>query len=124
MWLCSGGPSTGEGLVCTYSHARSLPGTDLAMPLSVKKFVTHATCYDSLGLQEQESYLIMGQTSDLWKVRSECVGDSWCPRESGLDAPPYPCQPSVPLFLLGLSAGGLGCQGHPEWRCRLCTAQL
>uniref|UniRef100_A0A8D2JPN4 Complement C3 n=1 Tax=Sciurus vulgaris TaxID=55149 RepID=A0A8D2JPN4_SCIVU len=46
-------------------------GTDPAMTLSTKKFVTHASCHDSLGLQEQESYLIMGQTSDLWRVKSE-----------------------------------------------------
>uniref|UniRef100_A0A8C9AIU8 Complement C3 n=1 Tax=Prolemur simus TaxID=1328070 RepID=A0A8C9AIU8_PROSS len=46
-------------------------GTDLAVPLTTKKFVSHATCHDSLGLQEQESYLIMGQTSDLWRVKSD-----------------------------------------------------
>ncbi|XP_036097111.1 complement C3-like [Molossus molossus] len=47
-------------------------GTDTAaMPLTMKKFVTHATCHDSLELQEQETYLIMGQTSDLWKVKSD-----------------------------------------------------
>ncbi|XP_029074457.1 complement C3-like isoform X5 [Monodon monoceros] len=46
-------------------------GTDSAKPLTMKKFVTHATCHDSLGLQEHETYLIMGQTSDLWRVKSE-----------------------------------------------------
>ncbi|XP_065729902.1 complement C3-like [Phocoena phocoena] len=46
-------------------------GTDSVKPLTMKKFVTHATCHDSLGLQEHETYLIMGQTSDLWKVKSE-----------------------------------------------------
>uniref|UniRef100_A0A8C0ZZL4 Complement C3 n=1 Tax=Castor canadensis TaxID=51338 RepID=A0A8C0ZZL4_CASCN len=45
-------------------------GTDAVVPLTMKKFVSHATCYDSLGLKEQESYLIMGQTSDLWKVET------------------------------------------------------
>ena len=44
------------------------------MPNTMKKFVIHATCIDSLDLQEQESYLIMGQASDLWRVKLECVG--------------------------------------------------
>ncbi|XP_012496951.1 PREDICTED: complement C3 isoform X2 [Propithecus coquereli] len=48
-------------------------GTDPAVPLTMKKFVSHATCHDSLGLQEQESYLIMGQTSDLWRVKSDYI---------------------------------------------------
>ncbi|XP_062034549.1 complement C3-like [Lepus europaeus] len=46
-------------------------GTDPVIPNTMKKFVSHATCHDSLDLQEQESYLVMGQTSDLWKVRSD-----------------------------------------------------
>ncbi|KAM9242670.1 complement C3-like [Dugong dugon] len=46
-------------------------GTDFAKPLTMKKFVSHATCQDSLGLQEQQAYLIMGQTTDLWRVRSD-----------------------------------------------------
>ncbi|XP_045146330.1 complement C3-like isoform X2 [Echinops telfairi] len=46
-------------------------GTDLAAPLAMKKFVSHATCHDSLGLQEREAYLIMGRSSDLWRIRSE-----------------------------------------------------
>ncbi|XP_037674473.1 complement C3-like isoform X2 [Choloepus didactylus] len=46
-------------------------GTDPATPLTVKKFISHATCHDSLGLQEQETYLIMGQRGDLWRVRSD-----------------------------------------------------
>lgn len=47
-------------------------GTDIAaMPLTMKKFVTHATCHDSLELQEQETYLIMGHTSDLWRIKSD-----------------------------------------------------
>ncbi|KAI4583850.1 hypothetical protein MJG53_007129 [Ovis ammon polii x Ovis aries] len=48
-------------------------GTDSARPLTVKKFVTHTTCRDSLGLQEHETYLIMGQISDLWRVKSEYI---------------------------------------------------
>ncbi|XP_061008141.1 complement C3-like [Dama dama] len=48
-------------------------GTDSARPLTVKKFVTHTTCQDSLGLQEHETYLIMGQISDLWRVKSEYI---------------------------------------------------
>ncbi|DAA27965.1 TPA: hemolytic complement-like [Bos taurus] len=48
-------------------------GTDSAKPLAVKKFVTHTTCQDSLGLQEHETYLIMGQISDLWRVKSEYI---------------------------------------------------
>ncbi|KAB1259524.1 Complement C3 [Camelus dromedarius] len=46
-------------------------GTDSSIPFNRKKFISHATCYDSLGLQEHETYLIMGQTSDLWRVKSE-----------------------------------------------------
>ncbi|KAB0400193.1 hypothetical protein E2I00_009480 [Balaenoptera physalus] len=65
-------------------------GTDSAKPLTMKKFVTHTTCHDSLGLQEHEIYLIMGQTSDLWRVKSECVGGSCCPGDSGLGPLPYP----------------------------------
>ncbi|XP_071069763.1 complement C3-like [Dasypus novemcinctus] len=48
-------------------------GTDPATPLTSKKFVSHATCHDSLALQEQEAYLIMGQTTDLWRVRSDYI---------------------------------------------------
>lgn len=48
-------------------------GTDAVMPNTMKKFFIHATCLDSLDLQEQESYLIMGQTSDLWRVRSDYI---------------------------------------------------
>lgn len=74
------GPTPG---VPTWGQARPMqantrwlsspPGTDSARPLTVKKFVTHTTCRDSLGLQEHETYLIMGQISDLWRVKSECV---------------------------------------------------
>ncbi|XP_054317633.1 complement C3-like isoform X1 [Pongo pygmaeus] len=46
-------------------------GTDPAKPLAMKKFVSHATCRDSLGLQEQELYLIVGETSDLWRIKSD-----------------------------------------------------
>uniref|UniRef100_A0A8C3YFJ7 Complement C3 n=1 Tax=Catagonus wagneri TaxID=51154 RepID=A0A8C3YFJ7_9CETA len=46
-------------------------GTDSVKSLTMKKFVSHTTCYDSLGLEENETYLIMGQTSDLWRVKSE-----------------------------------------------------
>lgn len=46
-------------------------GTDSVTPLTMKKFISHATCHDSLELQEQEAYLIMGQISDLWKVKSD-----------------------------------------------------
>uniref|UniRef100_A0A8C0P4C6 Complement C3 n=1 Tax=Canis lupus familiaris TaxID=9615 RepID=A0A8C0P4C6_CANLF len=48
-------------------------GTDPAVPLTMKKFISHATCHDSLGLQEQETYLIMGHTSDLWRLKSEYI---------------------------------------------------
>lgn len=66
---CGGGPD-----LHTLPHwVSSPPGSDAVMPNAMKKFVIHATCLDSLDLQEQESYLIMGQTSDLWRVKSECV---------------------------------------------------
>uniref|UniRef100_A0A452VMF1 Complement C3-like n=1 Tax=Ursus maritimus TaxID=29073 RepID=A0A452VMF1_URSMA len=48
-------------------------GTDSAVSLTMKKFVSHATCHDSLGLQEQETYLIMGHTLDLWRVKSDYI---------------------------------------------------
>ncbi|XP_027290592.2 shiftless antiviral inhibitor of ribosomal frameshifting protein isoform X1 [Cricetulus griseus] len=38
-------------------------GTDPVMSHHKKKFVTHTTCQGSLGLQEQASYLTMGQSS-------------------------------------------------------------
>ncbi|XP_054417986.1 complement C3-like [Pteronotus mesoamericanus] len=43
-------------------------GTDAVLRSAMKKFVIHATCLNSLDLQEEESYLIMGHTSDLWRV--------------------------------------------------------
>ncbi|XP_004688804.1 PREDICTED: A.superbus venom factor 2-like [Condylura cristata] len=46
-------------------------GTDSALPLTRKKFVSHTNCYDALGLQEQETYLIMGQASSLWRIKSD-----------------------------------------------------
>ncbi|XP_019657450.2 complement C3 [Ailuropoda melanoleuca] len=48
-------------------------GTDSAVSLTTKQFVSHATCHDSLGLQEQETYLIMGHTLDLWRVKSDYI---------------------------------------------------
>ncbi|KAM5233005.1 complement C3-like isoform 1-T1 [Hipposideros larvatus] len=48
-------------------------GTDSVTPFTMKKFVSHATCQDSLELQEQETYLIMGQASDLWRVKSDYI---------------------------------------------------
>lgn len=73
--------------------ASSSPGTDSVTPLTMKKFVSHATCHDSLELQEQETYLIMGQISDLWRVKSEYVGASRCPWGLGPGLPSLP-QPS------------------------------
>lgn len=88
----------------------SPPGTDSARPLTVKKFVTHTTCQDSLGLQEHETYLIMGQISDLWRVKSECVAGR-APATLGTQAwaPfPTPGQSLVSKFLLHLSTAVLG----------------
>ncbi|XP_044111335.1 complement C3-like [Neovison vison] len=48
-------------------------GTDSAVSLTRKKFISHATCHNSLGLQEQETYLIMGHALDLWKVKSAYI---------------------------------------------------
>ncbi|XP_066128810.1 complement C3-like [Saccopteryx bilineata] len=48
-------------------------GTDAAIQLTMKKFITHTTCHNSLELQEKETYLIMGQASDLWRVTSDYV---------------------------------------------------
>ncbi|XP_054317635.1 complement C3-like isoform X3 [Pongo pygmaeus] len=56
-------------LVTIYDYYE--PCTDPAKPLAMKKFVSHATCRDSLGLQEQELYLIVGETSDLWRIKSD-----------------------------------------------------
>lgn len=58
----------------------------------MKKFITHASCHDSLKLQKQESYLIMGRTSDLWRVKSAYVGAS-CARGTQPGPPPL-LQPS------------------------------
>lgn len=102
----------------------SPPGTDSAMPLTMKKFISHATCHNSLELQEQETYLIMGQTSDLWRVKSECVGASCCPGDAGLGplASPGPAL-GVRISTAPISRS-VGFQGCPEWRCRLvhCTS--
>lgn len=89
------GPSREEGQTRAGSHTGSPPGTDSATPLTMKKFISHATCHDSLALQEQETYLIMGQTSDLWRVKSEYVGASCCPWNSDLDPLPYPTSQSL-----------------------------
>lgn len=97
------------------------------MSLTRKKFISHATCHNSLGLQEQETYLIMGHALDLWKVKSACVG---APAVPGLrrGAPlPYPSPvPSVNNSYQHLSpiSRSLRFQGCPEGRCRLRTAQL
>ncbi|XP_037360259.1 complement C3-like [Talpa occidentalis] len=48
-------------------------GTDSAPPLTRKKFVAHTSCHDSLGLQKQETYLIMGHTSSLWRIKSDYI---------------------------------------------------
>lgn len=68
------GPNGGRARLCKLTHWVSSPGTDSVKSLTMKKFVSHTTCHDSLGLEENETYLIMGQTSDLWRVKSECVG--------------------------------------------------
>lgn len=126
MWVPTlGGQLRGGPGVCELTHWASSPGTDTAaMPLTMKKFVTHATCHDSLELQEQETYLIMGQTSDLWRVKSECVGASCCPGDSGLGPLPYHSPvPSVKISTASVSRS-LGSESCTEQRCRLCTAQL
>lgn len=66
----------------------------------MKKFVSHATCHDSLELQEQETYLIMGHTLDLWRVKSECVG---APAVPGLRRGPLPHRSPVPGVTVPIS---------------------
>lgn len=87
------------------------------MPLDMKKFVTHATCHDSLELREQESYLIMGRASDLWRVKSEYVGAPCAlgtqPERRPLLQPSPWCQ-----NLCCICQRSLGCESHTEWRCR------
>lgn len=117
---CGGGPG-----VCPLTHwVFSPPGTDSATPLTKKKFISHATCHDSLELQEQETYLIMGQTSDLWRVKSECVGASCCPRDAGLGPLTSLAQPLVSESLLHLSAGVLGFKAALNGGAGLYTAQV
>ncbi|XP_039369971.1 complement C3-like [Mauremys reevesii] len=41
-------------------------GTDAEASGKVRRFVSHATCAATLGLREQEKYLVMGRTRDLW----------------------------------------------------------
>ncbi|XP_045347005.1 complement C3-like [Leopardus geoffroyi] len=59
-----------KSVVCPTGQKRQ--GTDSALALARRKFVSHATCHDSLGLQERETY-IMGHTSDLWRVQSHYI---------------------------------------------------
>lgn len=82
-------------------------GTDPATPLTMKKFVSHTTCHDSLELHEQEAYLVMGQTSDLWRVKSECVGDSCCPGAQAQAPFPNPARSLMSKVLLHVLAGVL-----------------
>lgn len=83
----------------------------------MKKFITHATCYDSLELQEQETYLIMGRPSDLWRVKSEYVGAS-CALGTQPGPPPL-LQPSLWCQnLYCICQRSLGFESHTEWRCR------
>ncbi|XP_043822964.1 venom factor-like isoform X2 [Dromiciops gliroides] len=46
-------------------------GTDTGVLNKSKKFVSHIMCFHALGLKANETYLIMGQSSDLWKTRDE-----------------------------------------------------
>lgn len=48
-------------------------GSDMVKPLSKKKFLSHATCQDSLALREHETYLIMGHVTDVWMVQSDNI---------------------------------------------------
>lgn len=93
--------------LCRLTHWVSPPGTDPATPLTMKKFVSHTTCHDSLELHEQEAYLVMGQTSDLWRVKSECVGDSCCPGAQAQAPFPNPARSLMSKVLLHVLAGVL-----------------
>ncbi|KAM9115091.1 complement C3-like [Pangshura tecta] len=44
-------------------------GTDAEASGKVRRFVSHATCEAALGLREQERYLVMGRTRDLWLAK-------------------------------------------------------
>ncbi|XP_007488640.2 venom factor [Monodelphis domestica] len=46
-------------------------GTDAGVVNKDKKFVSHIMCFHTLGLKANETYLIMGQSSDLWKTKDE-----------------------------------------------------
>lgn len=108
-------------------HHVSSPGTDSALALTMKQFVSHATCRDSLGLQEQETYLIMGHTSDLWRVRSQYAEGPLLSQDSGVDPFPHPGPiPDVNTSHQRLSPNSrsLGFLGCPEGTCMLCTAQF
>ena len=97
--------------LCTFSpRVFSPPGTDSALALARRKFVSHDTCRDSLGLQERETY-IMGHTSDLWRVQSQYMGDSCCPRTQAWSPFPILAQSLVstpPISTCHPTAGVLG----------------
>ncbi|XP_067416741.1 complement C3-like isoform X2 [Emydura macquarii macquarii] len=44
-------------------------GTDMDVDNKVKRFVSHVACENVLGLREQQQYLLMGHTQDLWPTR-------------------------------------------------------
>ncbi|XP_036598027.1 venom factor-like isoform X2 [Trichosurus vulpecula] len=46
-------------------------GTDSGVLNTNKIFVSHIMCFRALGLKVNETYLIMGQSSDLWKTRDD-----------------------------------------------------
>ncbi|XP_072458556.1 venom factor-like isoform X2 [Notamacropus eugenii] len=46
-------------------------GTDTGVLNKNKEFVSHIMCFHALGLKANETYLIMGQSSDLWKTRDD-----------------------------------------------------
>uniref|UniRef100_A0A4X2MFQ7 Complement C3 n=1 Tax=Vombatus ursinus TaxID=29139 RepID=A0A4X2MFQ7_VOMUR len=46
-------------------------GTDTGVLNKNKKFVSHIMCFHALQLKANETYLIMGQSSDLWKTRDD-----------------------------------------------------
>ncbi|XP_068939222.1 venom factor-like [Petaurus breviceps papuanus] len=46
-------------------------GTDTGVLNKNKKFVSHVMCLHALGLKVNETYLIMGQSADLWKTKDD-----------------------------------------------------
>ncbi|XP_074059430.1 venom factor-like [Macrotis lagotis] len=46
-------------------------GTDVGVLNKSKKFISHVMCFYALELKANETYLIMGQSSDLWKIRDD-----------------------------------------------------